>query len=160
ALVSFTATLMLTLQFFEVRSERGVTLLAASAIWGLVTAALASRRLPDLALAVGAAALALGAIGTADLLSDSALTIAWAGQALVLVWLARRLGDARLQAMGLVYVVLAGISALAGAGRLEQLFDEQDDQLSAVIPLAAVAAAAIGGALLIPSSYRTRTESG
>ena len=57
------------------RGDRGVTLLAAAAVWALVFAALYARRLPDLGLAVGVAALALAAVGTADLLSVAALSL-------------------------------------------------------------------------------------
>jgi uncharacterized membrane protein len=159
-LASFWVTLMLTMQLFDERAERGVALLAASAVWALVLAALAARRLPDLGIVVGVSALALAAVGTADLLSDAALTLAWAGQALVFLVLAHRLLDARLHAMGLMYVVLAAISVLVGAGAPGLLFDETADQLGGVLPLAAVGVAAIAGAVLVPRSYRARTESG
>ena len=152
--------MMLTLQLFDERGDRGVTLLAAAAVWALVFAALYARRLPDLGLAVGVAALALAAVGTADLLSDAALTLAWAAQALVFLALTRRLGDARLHAFGLIYVGLAAVSVLVSAGNPAYLFDRAADQLAGVLPLAAVAVAAIGGALLPPEAYRSRTESG
>ena len=113
-------------------------------------AALYARRLPDLGLAVGVAALALAAVGTADLLSDAALTLAWAAQALVFLALTRRLGDARLHAFGLIYFGLAAVSVLVSAGNPAYLFDRAADQLAGALPLAAVAVAAIGGALLPP----------
>ena len=159
-LASFAATMMLTLQLFDERHERGATLLAAATVWAFVVAALQARRLPDLGLVVGVAALALGAVGTADLLSDAVLPIAWAAEALVLFAVARRLGDVRLQALAIVYTVLAGVSALISAGRPHYLFDVAADQLAGVLPLAAVAAAATGGALLVPREYRVRTEAG
>ena len=159
-LVSFAATMMLTLQLFDERGDRGATLLAAAAVWALVFAALYARRLPDLGLAVGVAALALAAVGTADLLSDAALTLAWAAQALVFLALTRRLGDARLHAFGLIYLGLAAVSVLVSAGNPAYLFDRAADQLAGVLPLAAVAVAAIGGALLPPAAYRSRTETG
>jgi uncharacterized membrane protein len=159
-LISFATTMMLALQLFDERGDRGAALLAAAAIWALVVAALQARRLPDLALAVGVAALALAAVGTADLLSDAALTIAWAAQALVLFAVARRLGDARLESFGIVYVGLSAVSAVVTAGQPGYLFDDAADQLAAVLPLAAVAAAAIGGALMLPREYNARTESG
>jgi uncharacterized membrane protein len=159
-LVSFAATMMLTLQLFDERGDRGDTLLAAAAVWALVFAALYARRLPDLGLAVGVAALALAAVGTADLLSDAALTLAWAAQALVFLALTRRLGDARLHAFGLIYLGLAAVSVLVSAGNPAYLFDRAADQLAGVLPLAAVAVAAIGGALLPPEGYRSRTETG
>jgi uncharacterized membrane protein len=160
ALVAFSTTMILAFQLFDDRTERGVSLLAASAIWALAAGALATRRLPDLTLVVGTSALAAAAVGTADLLSDAALTLAWAGQALAFAALARRLGDARLQATGIVYLALAGVSVLVSNGRLDFLFDQGADQLAGVPPLAAVALAAAGSAVFTPSSYRERTESG
>ena len=52
-------------------------------------------------------AFALIAVATADLLSDDALALAWAAQAILLSALAGRLRDARLQVGGLVYLALA-----------------------------------------------------
>ena len=159
-LVSFASTMLLVFQLFDERGDRGAALLAAAAIWALVVAALQARGLSDLALAVGVSALALAAVGTADLLSDAALTIAWAAEGLVLFTVAHRLRDARLHSLGLVYVCLAGISVLVSAGEPGLLFDEAADQLAGVLPLAAVAAAALGGALLTPAVYEARTEAG
>ncbi len=99
ALASFGSTLVLAAQLFETRTDRGTALLVAAAVWAVVFVALQVRRLPDLALVVGSSALALAAVGTADLLSDAALTIAWAAEALVLALLARHFGDARLQVL-------------------------------------------------------------
>jgi uncharacterized membrane protein len=160
ALLAFGSTLVLSVQLFETRVDRGSALLVAAAVWAIVFAALQWRRLPDLALAFGTSALALAAVGTADLLSDAALTIAWAAEAMVLALLARRLGDVRLQALGLVYASLAAVSALATDGRLSLLFDESADHLAGTMPLAAAGAAAIACGLLVPVSYRRRTETG
>ena len=121
ALASFGSALVLAVQLFEGRTDRGTALLVAAGVWALVFAGLQWRRLPDLALVVGASALGLAAVGTADLLSDAALTIAWAAEAIVLALLARQLGDARLQAFGVVYMSLAAVSALATDGRLDRL---------------------------------------
>ena len=160
ALASFGAALVLAAQLLDERTDRGVALLAAAVVWALVFVALQWRRLPDLGLVVGASALALAAVGTADMLSDSALTIAWAGQAVLLAALARRLGDARLQSMGIGYAVLASVHALGFEGRPDLVFDELADHLSSVLPLAASAAALISVGVLIPREYRLRTEAG
>ncbi len=159
-LASFGATMLLTFQLFDERDGRGITLLAAAAIWALVFGALLARRLRDLSLVVGVSALALAAVGCAYLLSDSVLTLAWAAEALVFFVVARRLEDARLQALGLVYLVMAAVSVLVTTGAPDHLFDEAADQLAAVLPLGAVAVAAIGGAICVPASYRGRTETG
>ena len=160
ALAAFGSVLLLAVQLFETRTDRGTALLVAAGVWALVFAGLQWRRLPDLALVVGTSALALTAVGTADLLSDAALTIAWAAEAIVLALLARQLGDVRLQALGMVYASLAAASALATDGRLSFLFDESADQLAGTLPLAAAAAAAMACGLLVPGSYRERTEAG
>jgi uncharacterized membrane protein len=160
ALASFGAALLVSVQLFETRTDRGIALLVAAAVWAVVFAALQWRRMPDLALVVGTSALALAAVGTADLLSDAALTIAWAAEAIVLAFLARQLGDARLQTLGIAYAALAAVSALATDGRPDLLFDESADQLPGVLPLASAAAAAIACGLLVPAGYRERTESG
>ena len=160
ALAAFGSTLILGVQLFETRTDRGTALLVAAGVWALVFGALQWRRLPDLALVVGTSALALAAVGTADLLSDAALTIAWAAEAIVLALLARQLRDVRLQALGIVYLSLAAVSALATDGRLDYLFDESADQLAGTLPLAAAAAAAVACGLFVPASYRERTEAG
>jgi len=159
-LASFGIALVFGIQIFDDRTERGVMMLVAAGVWAVVFAALLWRRLPDLALAVGASALALAAVGTADLLSEAALTIAWAAEALVLAVVARRLQDARTQAMGIAYAALAAVSAFVSQGNLELLFDEDADHLAGALPHATAAAAAVGAGLLAPASYRARTETG
>jgi uncharacterized membrane protein len=160
ALASFGITLVFALQLYGERTDRGLALLVAAVVWAGVCAALHRARLPDLALAVGTAALALGAVGSADLLTDSALTIAWAAEALVLAFLARQLGDARLQSLGFAYGVLAAVSALVTDARPSFLFEEEAAHLDAVLPLAAAGVALVGAGLLVPTAYRERTEAG
>jgi uncharacterized membrane protein len=160
ALASFGVTLVLSIQLLDERSDRGIALLSAAAVWALVFTALQLWRLPDLAIAVGVSALALAAVGTADLLSDSALTIAWAAEAVVLALLARHLRDARLQATAMTYGALAAVHALATAGRPAFLFEESADQLAAVLPLATAALATAAAGLLVPKEYVARSEAG
>jgi uncharacterized membrane protein len=148
------------IQVFEDETDRGVALLVAAGAWALVLGIVQWRRYPDLGLAVGASALAIAAVGTAHLLSDSALAIAWAAEALVFAVVARRLRDSRLQATGIAYAILATVTALVTDGQPELLFDEDADHLAGVLPLAAAAAGAIGAALVSPAEYRPRTESG
>ena len=160
AIASFGLSMLFAAQLFDERSDRGISLLAAAAVWALMFAGLQERRLPDLGLVVGASALALAAVGTADLLSDSALTIAWAGQAVLLSALAMRFGDARLQAMGIGYAVLATAHSLGIEGRPDLIFDEPADHLASVLPLAASAVALVAVGVLVPREYRARTEEG
>jgi uncharacterized membrane protein len=160
ALASFGVALIFAIQVFDDETDRGIALLVAAGAWALVFGAVHWRRFPDLGLAVGASALGLAAVGTAHLLSDSALALAWAAEALVLATVARQLRDARLQAMGIAYAALATVSALVSEGNPQFLFERGVDHLDGALPLAAAAAGAIGAALLAPAEYRPRTEAG
>ncbi|MBA2641872.1 MAG: hypothetical protein H0U82_02955 [Actinobacteria bacterium] len=74
--------------------------------------------------------------------------------------LAQRLRDVRLQVLSLVYATLAGAHVLAVEARIDRLFDEEADQLAAVLPLAVVAVAWAATGALAPTGYVARTESG
>lgn len=92
---------------FEGRTEGWATLVAAS-VYGAVAAALfPARRHRDLSALLGAIGLALTAVALAELLSGPTLAIAWAAEAAVLAWLARRIDEKRYE--------LAAIAYLAGA---------------------------------------------
>jgi hypothetical protein len=160
ALSAFGASLALTLLLFEEKDERGIALLCATALWALVAGALSWRRQPDLVLAVGVSALGLAAAGSAFLLTDSGLVVAWAVESVVLTVLAWRFGDARLQTLAIVYGFLAALRALDTAGNPRQLFDVAGDHRSAVLPLGAAAIAALVAGLVWPRSYTQRTETG
>jgi uncharacterized membrane protein len=160
AIAGMVVTLLFAGQLFGDRVDRGEALLLIALAWAAAFVGLEWRRLPDLGVVVGTSALAFAAVGTADLLSDAALTIAWAAQALVFAALARRLGDARLQASAIVYAGLAAVHALATDGQAARLFDETADQLAALLPLAVAAAALTAVGLLVPRRYVPRTESG
>jgi uncharacterized membrane protein len=160
ATASFGVTLVFSIQLLDQRTDRGIALGAAAAVWAGVFVALHLLRQRDLAAVVGLVALGLAAVGTADLLSDSALTIAWAAEAILLAGLARRLGDARLQALGITYAVLASVHALSTEGRPALLFEEGADHLPAVLPLATAALAAAACGALVPTAYIARGEAG
>jgi hypothetical protein len=160
ALAGTGVTFLLAIQLFEDRGFRGGSLLVGAAVWGIAFAGLQIKRYPDLALVMGTAALAVAAVGTADLVSDAALTLAWSAQAVLLAVVALRFGDARLQAMGLAYATLAAAHALSFESRLDLLFDENADHLAAVLPLAAAAVGFAASGLLGPRRYASRTESG
>jgi uncharacterized membrane protein len=160
ALATTGLTFLFAIQLFDDRTFRGSALLAAAAILGVAFAGLQVARYGELALVVGTAALAVAAVGTGDLISDAALTLTWAAQALLLTVVALRVRDARLQVMGLAYATLAAVHALSFEARLDLLFDRNADHLAAVLPLAAAALGIAGSALLAPSRYTERTESG
>jgi len=149
-----------TARLFDERADRGLALVGVSAIWVAALAVLAWRRKPDLALVVGASALALTAVGSALLLSDAALTVAWAVEAVLLAVLAARFADARLEVTAIVYAALASAYALGSDAVPGRLFDAGADHGAAVLPLAvsAIALAVAGSAAR--ASYAPRTETG
>jgi uncharacterized membrane protein len=160
SLGAFAVVLLAAVQLFEPGTDRGITLLVAAAIWAAVFAALQWRKLEDLALAVGVSALALAAVGTADVLVGGTLTLVWAAEAVVLAIVARQLADARLRAMAIAYAALAAAHALVTDARLDLLFDRNAEHVEGVLPLAAAAIAAAACGLLPPASYAERTEEG
>jgi len=160
ALTAFGATMALTLLLFEGREDRGVVLFVTAGAWAVVTAALAWRRQAELALVAGTSALGLAAVGTALLLTDSALVVAWAAESMVLAAVAWRFRDVRVQLMCFAYAALATGWALAHEGDPRLLLDTGADHLAGVLPLGSVTAAAIAAAVLWPREYRVRTESG
>jgi uncharacterized membrane protein len=160
ALVATGATLLLTSQLFQDQTNRGIGLLAAAAAWALVFAGLRAWGYSELALVVGTAGLALAAVGTADLLSDAALTLAWSAEAVLLAFLARRLRDVRLQVLALAYATLSAGHALVAEARIDLLFQEDTDQMRGALPLFAAAAGFVVAGVFAPESYVVRTESG
>lgn len=160
ALVAFGIPLATASWMFDERAERGVALVAAAAIWVVALAVLAWRRKPDLALVVGVSALALTVLGTALLLSDASLTIAWAAQAVVLAVLAARFADVRLHVTGMAYGMLATVHTLGSDAVPSMLFDSGADHQAAVLPLAASAVALVATGVAARSAYVERTETG
>ena len=84
ALAGTGVALLTAARLLEDGSDRGIVLLAAGGVWGGVWLALQARD-RSLAFLVGSSALALIAVATADLLSDDALALAWAAQAILLL---------------------------------------------------------------------------
>jgi uncharacterized membrane protein len=160
SLAAFAVVLLGAVQLFDPGTDRGIALLVAAAIWVAVFGALQWRKLEDLALAVGVSALALAAVGTADVLVGGTLTLVWAAEAVVLAIVAHQLGDARLRAMAIAYAALASMHALVTDARLDFLFSESADHVEGVLPLAAAAVAALACGLLAPGRYEPRTEEG
>jgi uncharacterized membrane protein len=119
----------------------GVALLA-SALANAVLAAVLLRRGRDLASLLWATALALAAVGTAQLVSGATLTIAWAAEAAVLAWLAERLPEARFRIAALCWLALALLHALAFDAPVSLLFRETAHPASALPSLVALVAAA------------------
>ena len=139
-------------------SDRGVGLAIAALTLGVAWLVL-RRAQPDLALVLGAAALALGAVAVGNLVSGDGLTLAWAAESALLSLLAYRFGDARLQLGALGYLGLATGHLLAVTEPVGELFQTSVDA-STAIPTLAVAAAATAAGLLAPQAYRETGEVG
>jgi uncharacterized membrane protein len=134
--------LIASLTIFESQTHAGVELLVAAAVV-VIAAALAFRFSSDLAVLLGGTALALGAVGTADLLSSRSLTIVWAVEAILLGGAGMYLRQPRFRVAGLAYVALASVHAIATEAPLRLLFEAHATSYARAIPsVAAVALAA------------------
>ena len=151
--------LLTAAELLEDGPDRGLVLLAAGGMWAGAWLALQGRD-RSLALVVGTASLALVAVATAELVSDDALTLAWAAQAILLSVLASRLRDARLQAGGLVYLALATGHALVVDAPPFILFDPSRAAAAASVALAAAALAALVAGIVAPARHVVATETG
>jgi uncharacterized membrane protein len=108
---------------FEGRRE-GWALLAVAALYGALAGFLfPARRHRDLSALLAAIGLAIAAFAFADLLSGPSLAIAWAADAAVLAWLARRIGEPRYQLASLAYLAAAVVHAVVIDAPLTQLYE-------------------------------------
>jgi uncharacterized membrane protein len=87
------------------------------------------------------AGLTVGAAAFSDLFSNATLATAWAGEAVVLAWLAPRVRDARLQLVSLAFLSAATVHALAIDAPARQLYEANADPSSGVLAVVAAAAA-------------------
>jgi uncharacterized membrane protein len=127
---------------------RGIDLLAVSAGYGAVGAWLYVRSGGrNVASIVIALALALGAVGVADVLSGSSLTYVWAAEAAGLAWLAHRLDERRFLVGALAYLALALVHSLVFEAPLTRLFELSHHPAAGVPSVIAVALAASAIAL-------------
>jgi uncharacterized membrane protein len=126
--------------------SRGFALLAVAISFGAVAATLFPRRRErDLSVLVGALGLIVGGIAFGELMSGSPLAFAWAGEAAVLAWLARRVKEIRYQLFAIAYLAAAAVHVLAIDVTPNHLFKPLE--ASAAGALAAVAAGAAAAAV-------------
>jgi uncharacterized membrane protein len=130
-----------SVQLFDGHDE-GWALLAVAGLEALGAAVLFARRARDLSAFLGVVALAIGAVAFALILSGPALTIAWAAEAAVLSWLARRADELRYQLVALLYLAAAAVYALFWEAPLEQLYRTTGDPADGIVAVLAVAAGA------------------
>jgi uncharacterized membrane protein len=122
--------------------QQGIVLLVAAAVYVALAVAL-YRRARESATLLGALGLALAAIGSAEALSGSSLTYAWAAEAALLVWLSSRVRDARFQLAALAYLALALVHSFATEARPDHLFESMRHPASGAPALLAIALAAL-----------------
>ncbi|MFN2466971.1 MAG: DUF2339 domain-containing protein [Gaiellaceae bacterium] len=124
-------------------SALGLALLALAAAYAVSSAVLFQQRARrDLSALLGAIALGLTALALAELFSGATLAIAWAAEAAVLAWLARRIDESRYELASLVYLVLAVGHALGLDAPFDHLFRDVPDPASGALSLVAAAAGA------------------
>ena len=133
-------------------TDRGVGLAIAALRLGVAWLVL-RRAQPDLALVLGAGALALGAVAVGNLVSGDGLTLAWAAESAVLSLLAYRFGDARLQLAALGTRPVDGSSPRRPMQPFVELF-RGNGACPHGDPDVVVAAAATAAGLLAPQTVR------
>ena len=139
--------------------DRGIVLFAVAGVWAGAWIVLQARD-RALAFVVAVSALALGAAATVALLSDDALTVVWAAQAILLSIVAKQLRDARMRLCALAYVGLAAAHTLVIDALPTMLFDPSLADAAASATLAASALAALAWGLTAPRHYAAKTETG
>ena len=108
---------------FDGRRE-GWALLGIAGVYGALAGfLLPARRHRDLSALLAAVGLAIAAFAFADLLSGPSLAIAWAADAAVLAWLARRIREPRYQLASLAYLAAAVVHAVAIDAPPKQLYE-------------------------------------
>ena len=124
--------------------DRGWVMLVAALAFGVAAAAVFPRAADrDLSALLGAVALALAAVGLAVLLTGPSLAIAWAAEAAVLAWLARRIDEPRYGIAALVYLVAAAVDAVVEAPPTDLYEAVADPAAGALAPLAVAVGAVV-----------------
>jgi len=122
--------------------DRGWIVVGSGAAFGVLAVALFRDR--DLSALLAAAGLALVAVGLAVVLSGPSLALAWAAEAAVLGWLARRINEPRYQLAALVYLAAAAVHAIAIDAPPSDLYESVTDPADgALAPLGVAVGAGI-----------------
>jgi uncharacterized membrane protein len=125
---------------FDGRAQ-GLALLGVALAYAALAAVLFAKQ-RDLSALATAVALGIGGVAAADLLNGDALTVAWAAEASVLAWLARRVRELRFQLASLVWLGLAVAHTIAIDAPPRDLFVASDSPARGLIAVVAVAIAA------------------
>jgi uncharacterized membrane protein len=123
--------------------DRGWVTLAAAAPFAALAVLLYRRPADrDLSALLAAIGLALVAVGLAFVLTGPSLTIAWAAEAAVLAWLARRIDEPRYALAAVAYVVAATVHAVAVDAPPQDLWQAASEPADGALGPLAVAVAA------------------
>lgn len=145
---------------FDGRRE-GWALLAVAGLYGALAVFLfPAKRHRDLSALLAAVGLAIAAFALADLLSGPSLAIAWAADAAVLAWLARRIGEPRYQLASLAYLAAAVVHAVAIDAPPTQLYESGAQPAQGGLALLGVALSAAIAALYCRSWAEPRPSGG
>ena len=145
---------------FPTRSGEGYGLLVVAAVYGAVALPSYLRGRRDLGLFLFAVGFAAAAVGSADLLSGASLGLAWAAEAAVLAWLARRILDLRVQLASLVYLLLAVGHVVLIDTPVTRMLVENDHAAAGIASLLAASAACAVFALCCGDGWAARRPGG
>ncbi len=143
---------------YDGRAAGTATLVAALAYAVLAVAGFAAQR--DVWALAAAIALAVGAVAAAQLLDGNVLAVAWAAEAAVLAWLARRVREIKLQLASLVWLGLAIAHAIGVDAPPHDLLETNAHPAQGVAAVLAAALAAAVVALHARAWERTGPEGG
>ena len=144
-------------QLYPDDADQAVALFAVAAGFA-VACALIVRRARELAWALGAGALVLAGVATADAVAGSSLGVVWAAQSLLGSLLAYRLRERRFTIVALAYLGLATVEALGLSVVNAEGTPFTVDP--AVAPLLAAALASLAAGVLAPADAIPPAEAG
>jgi hypothetical protein len=141
-------------------TSAGAALLVASAVFGAACVALWLRVQRELATLLGTIALAVAAVGVANLLSGANLAYTFAAEGVVLAFAARQLREPRLQLGALFYLLLAGGHALVMDAPPDSLVDAARHPAAGAGALAATVVGALAVFRTSGADWRENGEHG
>jgi uncharacterized membrane protein len=122
--------------------DEGWMLLAVAGPYAALAGLFQPRRIHrDLSALLAAVGLAVVALALADLVSGPTLTVAWAAEAAVLAWLARRIDELRYQVAAFAYLSAALVHAVFLDAPLEQLYRPTEDPAAGFVAFVGLAVA-------------------
>ncbi|HMJ01106.1 MAG TPA: DUF2339 domain-containing protein [Gaiellaceae bacterium] len=122
--------------------DEGWMLLGVAAVYGAIAAVVFPKRIHrDLSALLAAIGLGLVAVGLADLVSGPTLTIAWAAEAAILAWLARRINEPRYQLASFAYLAAAVLHTILLDAPLHRLYQAGEHPARGGLALVGIALA-------------------